>query len=237
MTHRPAANTIEGMLKRLPPDRARELVADAALLPASNPRVSYPSWYLHRWHFLPEGYLSRRSAAWYEHIIRNVYNQGLESRTIAAVVGAVAALRPRSVLEVGSGPGRLLEALAYDRVGEDLVGVDLSPYLLERARRRLGGYPVRLVHADGLALPADEGAFDVAVASHYVGHLPAPLRREAVLELARVVRPGGHVVIVDHRWHPSPRLEELRETSRETQAPGFVAMSVFERVERAEGHP
>ena len=219
------------MLKRLPPDRARELVAAAERFHTSSPGVAYPSWYLHRWHFLPEGYLSRRSAAGYEHIIRNVYNTGLEGRTLHATVAALAETSPSSVLEVGSGPGRLLSAVASAGFAHDIVGVELSPYLLERARRRLKGTRARLVHADGLALPVQEGEFDSAVAAHYVGHLPPELRAKAVEQLARAIRPSGRLVVVDHRWHPWPSTPALRRVRRQRLGAGLVDLSVFERTE------
>ena len=219
------------MLKRMPTSRAKQLVAAAAKAPTSDPRVSYPAWYLHRWHFLPEGYLSRRSAAGYEHLVRNLYNLWLEDKTIASVVLALRGCNPTSVLEVGCGPGRLLQAISHAGVGQERVGVDLSPYLLERAANRLRGGSVRLAHGDGLALAAQEGEFDAAIASHYIGHLPSNLRTAAVRELARVVRPGGHVLIVDHRWHPAPDSSALRVTRRERQSLGAVNFTVFERTE------
>jgi ubiquinone/menaquinone biosynthesis C-methylase UbiE len=219
------------MLKRMPRSRANELIAAASRFPTSDPKVSYPSWYLHRWHFLPEGYLSRRSAAGYDHVVRHVYNQALESRILETVTAEIQAFAPHALLEVGCGPGRLLEEAASKGIAHDIVGVDLSPYLLERAQRRLAGKSVRLVHANGLSIPADEGAFDVAVSTHYVGHLPARLRPLAVEEMARVVRPGGQLLIVDHRWHSWPPTSSLKLVKRTNQTVGFIALSVFERTE------
>ncbi|MGE0598292.1 MAG: class I SAM-dependent methyltransferase [Dehalococcoidia bacterium] len=223
------------MLKRMPARQADELVAAASRFPTSDPRVEYPAWYLHRWHFLPEGYLSRRSAAGYDFIIRHVYNQGLEAPIIANVADEIDALAPNSVLEVGCGPGRLLAELADRGTPTDLVGVELSPYLLERAQKRTAGERIRLVHANGLQLPSDEGAFDAAISSHYIGHLPARLRKAAIAEMARVVRPGGHVLAVEHRWHPWPATGALKLVRRARQTFGFIALSVFERTDEPAG--
>ncbi|MGE3075491.1 MAG: class I SAM-dependent methyltransferase [Dehalococcoidia bacterium] len=223
------------MLKRMPARQANRLVAAASRFPTSDPRVKYPAWYLHRWHFLPEGYLSRRSAAGYDHIIRHVYNQGLEARIINNVADQLDALAPDSVLEVGSGPGRLLAELADRGTSTDLVGVELSPYLLERAEKKTAGERIRLVHANGLCLPSDEGAFDAAISSHYIGHLPARLRNAAIAEMARVVRPGGHVLTVEHRWHSWPATSALKLVRRARQTVGFIALSVFERTDEPVG--
>lgn len=219
------------MLKRIPATRARELIRRAGRLPQSDPRTAYPSWYLHRWHFLPEGYLSRRGASGYEWVIRNLYNAGTERALIRKIVSRVRAARPASVVEFGCGPGRLVSAMAGDAVAPDIVGLDLSPYLLERATARLPRGRARLVHADGLAVPARAGAFDVAVASHYVGHLPRDARPQAVREMARLVRPGGRVIIADHSWHPWPHNPLLVLRHASWHASRLIRLQVFERIE------
>jgi ubiquinone/menaquinone biosynthesis C-methylase UbiE len=219
------------VLKRIPGHRAEQLLADAAALPTSDPRVSYPAWYVHRWHFLPEGYLSRRSAAWYEHIVRNLYNQGMEGRIMRTLIDRLRQISPASLLEVGCGPGRFLAASARARVGSDRIGLDLSPFLLERARRRVGNLGARIVHGNGLAIPSEDSAFDAVVASHYVGHLPEEIRSQAITELARVVRPGGHLLVIDHRWHPWPAQPGLKLTAASNHNFGLIRVNVFERQE------
>lgn len=223
------------MLKRIPSPRAEELVSAATAMPLSDPGVSYPAWYIHRWHFLPEGYLSRRSAAGYDHLIRRLYNQGLESRVVQTVVSQLKRVSPSTLLEIGCGPGRLLQATSSAGVAAQRVGLDLSPYLLERARRRLGR-GARLLHGDGLSIPSEDAAFDVSVASHYVGHLPRDVRRDAAAELTRVVRPGGHVLVVDHRWHGWPEQSGLQLVESVSHNLGLIVVRLFERTE-TEFHP
>jgi SAM-dependent methyltransferase len=90
------------------------------------------------------------------------------------------------LLDVGCGTGLILERVV--RFARHARGVDLSPEMLDRARAR--GLDVQ--EADAATLPFDDASFDVAysfkVLSH-VGDLRACLR-----EMARVVRPGGHLV-------------------------------------------
>ena len=188
----------------------------------------YPAWYVRRWHFLPDGYLSRWCAAAYDRLVRPLYNQGIESKIIRAVAGELARVRPNSVIEVGCGPGRQLEALAKRMIAPYLVGIDLSPYLLNRAAGRTDASDVRLVHANGLGLPSEDQAFDAAVASHYIGHLPVSLRADAVHEMVRIVRPGGLVVVVDHRWHSWPEHPGLLQVA--TRRFGLVRLTAFKRV-------
>ena len=95
-------------------------------------------------------------------------------------------VRGRDVLEVGCGTGLILEKLA--RFARRAEGVDLSPGMLEHARNR--GLDVREGSATELPYPDD--SFDVAVSFKVLAHVPDIER--ALSEMARVVRPGGHVI-------------------------------------------
>ena len=142
------------MLKRMHPSLAQRCVAEAARSPRSNPRVSYPRWYLQRWHFLPEGYLSRRSAAGYETVVRQLYNLTRESAVLKSLLKLMQAEKHDDVLELGCGPGRALQALSEGQPKTHLTGLDLSPFMLERAERRNHGAPrANLVHGDGGRAP------------------------------------------------------------------------------------
>jgi SAM-dependent methyltransferase len=108
----------------------------------------------------------------------------LGARSKGAHVAALcrrAGLRPRSVVELGCGDGALLAELAARGVGSIFDGFELSPEAAAMARGR--GVPgMRRVDAfDGANVPADDGAYDLAVLSHVVEHVPEPepLLREA----------------------------------------------------------
>jgi demethylmenaquinone methyltransferase / 2-methoxy-6-polyprenyl-1,4-benzoquinol methylase len=91
------------------------------------------------------------------------------------------------VLDACCGTGDL--ALADRAVGGDVVGVDFSERMLERARRKAPA--AEWVQADAMALPFDDAAFDAVTVGFGIRNLPdleAGLR-----ELARVTRPGGRL--------------------------------------------
>jgi phosphatidylethanolamine/phosphatidyl-N-methylethanolamine N-methyltransferase len=99
------------------------------------------------------------------------------------------------ILEVGVGTGISLPAYAPT---SRLVGVDLSEPMLRKAQRRVAELPLRNVEglarmdAERLAFP--DASFDVIVAQYVITTVPDP---EAVLdEFARVLRPGGEIVLV-----------------------------------------
>ncbi|HET6550079.1 MAG TPA: class I SAM-dependent methyltransferase [Solirubrobacter sp.] len=119
--------------------------------------------------------------------------RALGARTKAAHAVALCAragLRPERVVEIGCGDGALLAALAAAWPQAAFDGFELSPTAIELARGREIPRAGRLEAYDGAHVPAADGAYDLAVLSHVVEHVPdpAPLLREA----ARVAR---HVLV------------------------------------------
>ena len=101
------------------------------------------------------------------------------------------------VLEVGVGTGL---ALPHYKPHLRVTGVDLSPEMLRRARERVqkGKFANidELVEMDATALEFPDATFDVSTAMYVMTVVPDPAK--VMHELARVTKPGGHVVIVNH---------------------------------------
>lgn len=102
-------------------------------------------------------------------------------------------LRPgESVLDVGSGTGTLAIA-AKQRVGNGPVqGVDPSPAMVDRARRKAAraGVDVRFEVAWAQALPFEPARFDVVVSTLVLHHVARDGRPAAIAEMRRVLKPG-----------------------------------------------
>jgi phosphatidylethanolamine/phosphatidyl-N-methylethanolamine N-methyltransferase len=98
------------------------------------------------------------------------------------------------VLEVGVGTGLSLADYGH---GTRVVGIDISEPMLDKARKRVKAQPLRSVEAlevmdaEHLAIP--DASFDVVVAQYVVTAIPNPER--ALDEFARVVRPGGEIIL------------------------------------------
>jgi ubiquinone/menaquinone biosynthesis C-methylase UbiE len=113
--------------------------------------------------------------------------RGADPREVAtAAVGEVA---PRRVIEVGCGDGALAARIEAE-LGAEVVAVDQSAQMVERARRR----GIDAAVGDVQALEAPSGSFDCAVAAWMLYHVPD--RDRALGELTRVLRPGGRLVAV-----------------------------------------
>jgi ArsR family transcriptional regulator len=122
----------------------------------------------------------------------------------AAVEAALLALIPEQdagrLLDIGTGTGRVLELLA-PRISQG-VGIDASKAMLALARARLSRAglahcSVRL--ADMYRLPLPETSFDIAVMQMVLHYAEAP--SGALSEVARVLRPGGQLIVVDLAPH------------------------------------
>ncbi|MGW1316315.1 class I SAM-dependent methyltransferase [Streptomyces sp. NPDC002426] len=102
-------------------------------------------------------------------------------------------LAPHSrVLDVGSGTGRpTAEALAA--AGHDVLGVDVSPVMVELAARRVPGATFRC--ADIREVPLEESGFDAVCVYFSLLQMSRDEQRSLVHRLARAVRPGGHLVL------------------------------------------
>jgi len=143
-----------------------------------------------------QGYFDANAGRWNEIRSMQVDDGLVEGRLLSMLpAGGLSAL-----LDVGTGTGRILEL--YGERGVAGVGVDLSHEMLSVARANLsraGLSNVYVRHADMYRLPWPAPAFD-AVTFHQVLHF-ADDPAAAIAEAARVVRPGGCVVIVDFAPH------------------------------------
>jgi SAM-dependent methyltransferase len=109
-----------------------------------------------------------------------------------------------AVLDVACGTGNAALAAAA-RGASPVVGVDLEPALLELAREAAPDVPVDWRVGDAVALPVDDGAFDVVVS--VFGVMYALDQPAAARELARALKPGGRVVLAN--WVPGSFLPAM----------------------------
>jgi malonyl-CoA O-methyltransferase len=134
-------------------------------------------------------------------------------RAAAAALQAVPF--PRSVLDVGCGPGALLAALEAARPGAAVAGVDLAPGMVREAAGRVPR--ARLAVGDAEALPFAGASFDLVLSTSTFQWLP---RLDAALaEIRRVLSPGGTFVLA---LFGEETLVELR-TSWASSAPAAAA--------------
>ncbi|MFF1909183.1 class I SAM-dependent methyltransferase [Kitasatospora sp. NPDC058218] len=122
-----------------------------------------------------------------------------------ALLGVVVeAARGGLVADLGCGPGHVAGWLAEQ--GASVVGIDLSPGMVEIARREHPEAEFR--EGDLLRLPAADGEFAAAVALYSVIHLEPGELRPAFEEMRRVLRPSGTLLVSFHLGTEVRRLDE-----------------------------
>ncbi len=144
-----------------------------------------------------------------------------EEAVEAAVSDALGAKPVRSLVDLGTGTGRMLQLLAPQAVRA--VGLDASHAMLSVARANLekaGLTRVELRQGDIYAPPFPRNAFDLVIIHQVLHYLEDPAR--AIREAARLVAPGGRILVVDFAPHS---LEFLREAQAHRRL-GFAAEQV-----------
>jgi tocopherol O-methyltransferase len=176
---------------------------------------------------------------WGEHVHHGLWTTGDESpeeaaRALAARVADAAGVgQGERVVDVGCGYGATARLLAGDR-GATVTGLTLSRAQADALPAEPG---VELLVRDWLDNGLEAGAFDAAIAVESLSHMPDKPR--AFAELARVVRPGGRVAIVDWltRERPGPRETRLllRPICEEGHLPSLHSASEYEALLRDAG--
>ncbi|KAF0097363.1 MAG: type 11 methyltransferase [Rhodospirillaceae bacterium] len=131
-------------------------------------------------------------AAWRESSLGEI-TEDLERRLLLRLVGE---LRGCNVLDIGCGDGTL--ALAFARGGAaSVVGCDIDPRMISHAvgRTTQEGQAIHYTVAEAMHLPFADHSFDLVTAVTVLAFVPDA--GEAVREMARVLRPGGRLVIGD----------------------------------------
>lgn len=134
----------------------------------------------------------------------------------------------KRVIDVGCGDGALTRLMA--RQGAHVLGVEVSPRQLAKAR---AGEPVAdetFVEGVAEALPAEDASIDIVVFFNSLHHVPVAGQPQALAEAARVLRPGG-LLYVCEPIAEGPFFEAVRPVDDETA----VRTSAFAALQAAEG--
>jgi ubiquinone/menaquinone biosynthesis C-methylase UbiE len=152
-------------------------------------------------------YSNREKIAW-----QRIFSQALGKRYL-------------KVLDVGTGPGVVANMLAD--LGHDVTGVDVSDGMLKKAKINSQElcHSLEFVQGDGENLPFGSETFDAVVNRYVLWNLPNP--KNALAEWKRVLKPGGHLVIIDGTWYRRSKGKPL--TKKVWQNLSFLLVMLTER--------
>lgn len=184
----------------------------------------YPDYYRTAFHYQTDGWMSKRSADVYETSTETLFlgrQDAMQRTSLRPLIEAVNHSRmttssPGKVLEIACGTGRFMTFVRDNLpLDTEYTAIDLSPFYLDAARdndqywrktrkseeERKGlkwdALPARLVQGKAESLPFDDESFDAVLCVFLFHELPGEVRERAVAEMARVLRPGGTVVLTD----------------------------------------
>jgi ArsR family transcriptional regulator len=215
---RQGAQSFYGLATDTLPGAAKAIIDDAAA--SRDPTLTGDQNRLREWDAERRGGLPESIADEME----RYYSPGRTWQSLA--VGIAALLRLGDVLDVGSGDGAAAGAIApYCRT---LTCIDTNARLIGAARERLTAHPHGAAHvADAHALPFHDASFDTVLVFHTLTYAERPAR--ALSECARVLRPGGRLVVLCLNHHTQ---HELTATYGERH-PGFSPRALRGLLSRA----
>jgi ubiquinone/menaquinone biosynthesis C-methylase UbiE len=149
-------------------------------------------------------------AHYYDPLTRALF-LGRDKRLRRATVEVARIAPGAAVLEVGCGTGEVaLVAKAAAGAAGSVIGIDPAPEMIAAAAEKAAHAGLAIDFQVGVieALAFPDASFDVVLSSLMMHHLPDELKREGLAEIARVLKPGGRVLIVDVK-RPTTRFTRL----------------------------
>lgn len=125
------------------------------------------------------------------------------------VVGLIPVGRSLRILDIGIGTGLLAERMPKTIA---LCGIDISPKMMEKIREK--GLPVELKVGGFLDIPYPDEHFDGIVSTFAFHHLIPEEKEKAFVEMHRVLKPGGFMVIADFMFENEAQAANLAERFR-----------------------
>ena len=158
----------------------------------------------HKRHF--NALLFREVAPRYD-LITRLLSFGRDSAWKRAMVKRLPAAATQA-LDIACGTGDLTRALAHRYPNAQIIGLDLTPEMLDRARARGSPPGVRFIEGNMQALPFPDNTFDVVTGGYALRN--APDLDAALREIHRVLRPGGTLAVLDFSRSPTPLASRLQ---------------------------
>lgn len=166
-----------------------------------------PEYYARNFHFQNSGYLSTESAKLYEHQVEMLFSGAANAMRRLILVDLKKRLGSSdgeglNFLELGGGTGALTQFVALAFPKANITCVDLSPYYLQEAKRKLHRFKrVNFMKANAEDLPFKDATFDVVYSCYMFHEIPMAVRRQIMKESIRVLKSKGLVGVVDSLQH------------------------------------
>jgi ubiquinone/menaquinone biosynthesis C-methylase UbiE len=162
-----------------------------------------PRYYLQNFHFQSGGWMTEDSAKRYDTQVEVLFNgtaNATRRQALPPLHEAIAGRDQRKLrlLDIGCATGRFLDLVKQVWPRLPSLGLDLSEPYIRHAKRHLGRWSrINLLVGNAESIPAPDASFDVVTSIFMFHELPHEVRRRIFSECARVLKPGGRLVLVD----------------------------------------
>jgi len=200
----------------------------------SNPNLTYPTYYSSQnFHGIEKGYLSIDAAVTYDAITQYVVfpqEQWVREQLIDSVGGY-----PRRILDLGCGTGSSTLLLKQEYPQAEVIGLDLSPYMLVMADQKAKEAHLDIDWHHGLAeqTPWESESFDLVTATLLFHETPPAISKAILQEAFRLLTPGGQCIILDGRQSSLRQAEWITNIFEEPYMKAFAAGDIEQWMEQA----
>jgi ubiquinone/menaquinone biosynthesis C-methylase UbiE len=162
-----------------------------------------PDYYLQNFHFQSGGWLTEESAERYDTQVEVLFKgtaNAMRRQALPPLAEVFAGRDPRKLqlIDIGCGTGRFLDFVKQAWPRLPTLGLDLSEAYIRHARRHLKRRSRNnLIVANAEAIPVPDNSCDAVTSIFMLHELPPKVRRTVIGEAARVLKPGGRLILID----------------------------------------
>ncbi|MDJ0675677.1 MAG: methyltransferase domain-containing protein [Calothrix sp. MO_167.B42] len=189
--------------------------------------IVIPAYYSSKnFHGIPGGYLNYNAAITYDAITQYVTPPN-ETWVRQELIDAIQ-VKPRRILDLGCGTASTTLMLKQTFPQAEVIGLDLSPYMLVRAAHKAesAGLEIKFRHGKAEATGLPENNFDLVTASLLFHEIPVSISQAILQESFRLLRVGGQVLVLDGNQQALRQLELLNNIFEEPYIREYSAGSV-----------
>jgi ubiquinone/menaquinone biosynthesis C-methylase UbiE len=191
------------------------------------PDLIYPEYYSSQnFHGIKRGYLNPTAAVTYDPITQYV----LPPHETVVRQGLIDAVRvkPRRIIDLGCGTGSTTLMLKQAFPEAEVVGLDLSPYMLVVAdmKAQKAGLKIQWLHSKAESVPFPDASFDLVASSLLFHETPPAVSRAILRESFRLLKVGGQVAILDGNQKTLRQTQWLTDLFEEPYVKSYAAGSL-----------
>ncbi len=191
------------------------------------PNLSYPSYYSSQnFHGIERGYLNSGAAVSYDPITQYALppNETWVRQSLIDAIGG----QPRRILDLGCGTGSTTLMLKQAFPQAEVIGLDLSPYMLVMAdyKAKKAQLNIQFLHGNAEETGFPDASFDLVTASLLFHETPPPVSRTILRESFRLLKAGGEVLILDGNQKTIRQVDWLSDIFEEPYIRAYAGDSV-----------